>query len=413
MSAAKPAIQMIWTRPVDEQPQAGRLRIAASIRDALREGAEVNEIVISTAMELYGRAWPFAVGWSWLKALLRGEMLPVQCALFATGRQVREVCERLDTGAEAIYLDGVRSLAVLEAVRNRNPTAHIVVDLDDLMSRRMRLLRALGETLSPGYLISRLSPTVVRLLSGTLGTLLVRYEEQTLRGAEARVCELADAIVLLSDADMKELEPSGCARRLRIAPSHSTLGNGLPARLEGALRFVFIGSDQLTQNRLSIDYLRELWRKYEIPTPLVIYGIQRRQVELPPNVRYGGYVADLQEVYDGESILLAPSFLRGGIKTKVLEAFAYGAPVIGNSASFEGLDNFDYPLTVDDEAQLVALLVAPEAFRARLIEAARCGLDRIRKAHSPETFTRTWLEAMGIAPVGLPCVHAQRGVEVG
>lgn len=406
-------VQMIWTRPVDEQPQAGRLRIAAAIRKALREGAIVSEIVMPTVMEIYGRAWPLAVAWHWFRSLMSGEVLPVQCVLFATRRQIEDVLRYLDPEADAIYLDGVRSLAVLEALRQRRPEMRIVVDLDDLMSRRMRLLRSLGETLSPGYLRSRLSPSMVRLLSGTLGSLLVRYEEMTLRKAEIKVCELADAIVLLSEADLAELTDEGSARRERITPSHSVLGNGMPAQLDGPLRFVFIGTDQLTQNRLTIDFLLDLWARHRIQTKLVIYGIQVRSIELPENVSLGGYVAELSDVYDGRSILLAPTFLRGGIKTKVLEAFAFGAPVVGNSATFEGLDQFAYPLVVDDEQRLVSLLRDPMAHKAALVEAARCGLERIRIAHSPKVFQRNWLRVMGVPQVDVACGRSIQGAEVG
>ena len=36
-------------------------------------------------------------------------------------------------------------------------------------------------------------------------------------------------------------------------------------------------------------------------------------------------------------VLFSPGLLRGGLKTKVLEAFAFGCVVIGNEVTFEGL----------------------------------------------------------------------------
>jgi len=49
----------------------------------------------------------------------------------------------------------------------------------------------------------------------------------------------------------------------------------------------------------------------------------------------------------------------GGVKTKVLEAFAFGAPVIGNALTFESM-----PLNIADKAELVALLKSPDQHQA-------------------------------------------------
>jgi glycosyltransferase involved in cell wall biosynthesis len=155
-------------------------------------------------------------------------------------------------------------------------------------------------------------------------------------------------------------------------------------------RFVFVGSDALTQNRLTIDYLVELWRRYAIATPLVLYGQHARALVLPPGVEAAGYAGQIAEIYDGRSVLLTPSRIGGGIKTKVLEAFAYGAPVIGNSLTFEALPIGNYPLLVDQEAELVAFLRDPMRRRALFDEAVAHGLSYIAQNHSAEVFASRW-----------------------
>ena len=118
---------------------------------------------------------------------------------------------------------------------------------------------------------------------------------------------------------------------------------------------------------------------------------------LPPGVTTPGYVNGLDEIYDGHGVMLTPSFLRGGIKTKVLEAFSFGAPVIGNNQTFESMPIGDYPLRINEEAELVAILRDPEGHRALLQAAADQGRAYVRDHHAPAVFANRWRRLMGLA----------------
>jgi hypothetical protein len=115
-----------------------------------------------------------------------------------------------------------------------------------------------------------------------------------------------------------------------------------------------------------------------------------------------GYVEDLREVYDGHSVLLSPVFLRGGIKTKIPEAFARGCPVAGNAAAFEGLGLADYPLMLETEAEWRALVTDPKAWLAQLREGARAGRAFVVAELSPRVFRARWRAALGVEPVDTP-----------
>jgi glycosyltransferase involved in cell wall biosynthesis len=149
----------------------------------------------------------------------------------------------------------------------------------------------------------------------------------------------------------------------------------------------------LRQNQLTIDALLDLWRRQKIATPLVIYGQQGRVLTLPANVAMPGYAEDIRDIYDGRSIVVSPSLLGGGLKTKVLEAFAYAVPVIGNQLTFEGIDiGRDYPLVVETESDMLPLLKNPDDFRERLERAAAIGLAIVRDYHDPADIARAWSE---------------------
>jgi len=153
-------------------------------------------------------------------------------------------------------------------------------------------------------------------------------------------------------------------------------------------RFVFIGMDTLTQNRLTIQYLLEIWGRTSPSLPLHIYGRMSRQWPQPPNVFFHGYVETLGEVYDGRSVLLAPSFVPGGVKTKVIEAFAWGTPVIGNETTFEGMHLPSYPLQ-QETGRLEKDLLSNGAMGS-FDDAARIGSDYVRDHHDPDRFTSAW-----------------------
>jgi len=163
-------------------------------------------------------------------------------------------------------------------------------------------------------------------------------------------------------------------------------------------RFVFIGTDGLVQNRLCIDFLVQLWARLQPAASLHIYGRQERPAQVTHNVHWHGYVEDLSEVYSTGSILLLPAVLSGGVKTKAIEAWAYGRPVLGNPAAFEGLDIQDYPLRVP-ESQWHPYLENPDTFESAWTAAARLGNHYVRTTLAAQRYASRWVQVMA-APSG-------------
>ena len=393
----RPRVVMVSTRELDVARMDGRLRVAHAIRTSLAEGTDLSVIRLRSALTDVSvrRVWECSM--AWLGSLLRGAPLPLQCALFAAASDIRSVVDQIPDDCVSVYTDGVRTYSLVAYLRRKRPDVRIVVDLDDLMSRRMSLLLQASQPLSPGYLM-RLLPKPLRVLamSSVIGQLIVRYERMTLRNIEGKLAPLVDALVLLSSEDAKVLiEQSGEHVRssVEVIPPPTTLVSK-PVRPSKPIRFVFIGSDTQTQNRLTIDYLVDLWRRRNLTAPLVFYGLWMRDIPLPPHVVSAGYAEELVQVYDGSSVLLSPSLIAGGVKTKVLEAFAHGVAVIGSSITFESMNTGDYPLRVDDEDELVKLLTAPDEQAERFEAAAQAGADYIKRLHSPEVFGERWRAIM-------------------
>lgn len=98
----------------------------------------------------------------------------------------------------------------------------------------------------------------------------------------------------------------------------------------------------------------------------------------------------------------------GGVKIKVLEAFAHGNADIGNAASFEAVRLASYLLQVEDETDLPAIRRDPEAHRAVLEEAACVGARCRIEYHAPAVFAAAWKQVLK----GKTPLQPQDGVEL-
>jgi hypothetical protein len=381
---------------------SGRERMVAQMRAALRGHCQMREFRLRSLSETRN-------AWSFLRALLHLlqsllvlRPLPVQVLLFFDAARINELVARVRREQpDAIYFDGIRSLEYLVAVKRAIPHVRAVCDLDDLMSRRMALLHEARLGISAGYLSAQIPGWIQRhILRGVPGQLLTRYEQSALRRAELAALEAADAVTLLSSEDASCL--SGAARealRTKItAIPPATLIRRPMQYPQLPLRFVFLGSDVLTQNRLTIEWLLRLWREKAPMTPLHIYGRMQHSYDVPDNVYMEGFVESIDNVYTANSILLAPSFLGGGIKTKVLEAIANGVIVLGNDTSFEGLGFEVGGLALTDEA-LERIVTAPQGSLDHLYAAAVAAQNLCRARLDPAVVHVKWMQLMAIQQV--------------
>jgi glycosyltransferase involved in cell wall biosynthesis len=387
---------MVMTRSLEGSVQFGRVKCLRATSEALGAAFELkayrlhNLLETRNILDMLGAALRAAV------ALARSRPIALQALLYSPGSEVRKLARDIAAGEfHAIYLDSVRCQALLRSLRKHLPDAHIVVDFDDLMSRRMELLSAGQHRLSLGFLRELVPAPLRRLSEGPLSGWLTRYEAKALWRSESEMARNVQAVVLVSSAEADLLRA-----RLPHESGASLVAIPPPAALVSAIttsappyRFVFIGSDRLVQNRLSIDFLVQLWGRLRPAISLHIYGRQDRATPTVPNVHWYGYVDDLSEVYTSGSILLLPALLPGGVKTKVIEAWAHGRPVLGNTAAFEGLDIADYPLRVP-ESEWQPYIHSPGAFESQWTGAARMGYEFVRSTLTVDRYASRWVQIM-------------------
>jgi glycosyltransferase involved in cell wall biosynthesis len=96
------------------------------------------------------------------------------------------------------------------------------------------------------------------------------------------------------------------------------------------------------------------------------------------NVTIPGLVGDVRPYLDEATVVLAPVFEGGGMRTKVLEAWAMAKPVVGTKLSFEGLtyNNGDLGYVADESEEFARcasiLLNSPDLARAMGDRARQC-----------------------------------------
>jgi len=391
----------VWTRDLDTTDQAGRLHIARAVRNIFRAEYDTKEVSLDLLenglrpLAILKSIYLFAIG------IFLGKPLALQCALFGGVSTLKGFTD-FPEAPNFIYLDGVRTLVLLRQLRVRWPNAKIVCDLDDLMSRRMNFWIRHRVGISFGYAEKLFGAPMVNFLSkGTLARLLILYERFALSRAEREILHLSDAVVLISSVDAQEMRqrsPEYLHSKIHVVPP-PVMAKGAPIDRTPPYRLVFLGTDKLVQNRLTIEYLLDIWRTDRPRTSLHIFGIQKRAYKtIPPNVVFHGFVEDLNEIYDGHSVLLTPSMIGGGVKTKVLEAFSYGVPVIGTNFTFEGMNLPAYPLIFEDRHSLVAAITNLDALTESFSLAVRIGTEFLANELTPAKFAARWRQLAGSRP---------------
>lgn len=385
---------MIVTRDLDEA--VGRVRTLVAIRAAVEQIASVRLFRLRALIESPSASDLIWAAWLWLASVARLEPMPLQCLLYARRSDIAKIVASAHAQRfRAVYVDGVRSLALTRELRRKLPKTRIIVDFDDLMSRRFALLAERRLPLSVGYIRKLLPRALVRLVEGPIARLLLRYEARTLKAAEERMLAMGDAVTLVSSTEARLLNsggPSPLGRKVHAIVPQVDLRSAV-CRSRPPFRFIFIGSDRQTQNRLSLEVLAALWAELRPATALHVYGAQSRERADVAGVHWHGFVADLKHVYAPGSILLLPAVLPGGIKTKVLEAFAHGCAVLGNPVAFEGLDLPDYPLRLP-ERDWAHYITAPEAHARTIERAAEAGRRFVAEAGSRRRYAEAWKSVM-------------------
>jgi glycosyltransferase involved in cell wall biosynthesis len=184
-----------------------------------------------------------------------------------------------------------------------------------------------------------------------------------------------------------ELDRSYLANRWRLAgvvtvPNAITIPQPQPLTPESTL--LFIGSYRYKPNIDAAEFLIEkVWPRIyrEMPTArLIIAGTPSNRIRGYglgiPGVEFTGFVKDLDELYRRSRVVCAPVLSGGGTRLKIIEAAAYGKPIVSTRIGAEGIEmrnGFELLLRDDPDsfAEACLRLLSDTALCERLGTAAR------------------------------------------
>jgi polysaccharide biosynthesis protein PslH len=159
---------------------------------------------------------------------------------------------------------------------------------------------------------------------------------------ERHVWRAMDLSLAVSILDGKAMSKGG-AGRVELCPNGAPLVERLPLPLRSGdepLRLLFVGTGSYVPYERGLAwFVREVLPRIEarVPVTVDVVGDPPARPVAAPGVRYAGRVPSVEPFYSASHGVIVPVFEGSGTRLKILEAIAYGRPVISTSLGAEGL----------------------------------------------------------------------------
>lgn len=162
---------------------------------------------------------------------------------------------------------------------------------------------------------------------------------------ELRAIKRSTATLVCSDTDRTRLQRLYWSNRVVTVPNAVTVRQK-EVPLSTAETMLLLGDYSYGPNRVGAEFfLSEVWPLIIAAVPgarITIAGLRSELISqsaaLPMGVEFPGFVADLDELYAGTRVVVCPILSGGGTRVKIMEAAAYGKPIVSTTVGAEGID---------------------------------------------------------------------------
>lgn len=212
------------------------------------------------------------------------------------------------------------------------------------------------------------------------------------RRAEIRIAGLADATIVVSDAEAALLRREGVRAPLHVIPLIQR-DCGRSAGFEARADLCFLGSYDHPPNGDAVrHFCAAIWPRVAAALPaarfeIVGAGAQRMMAAVQAErIVPVGFVPDLAAVFDRIRVSVAPLRFGAGMKGKIVTSLAHGVPVVTTSIGAEGIGlRHEHDALIADEpdafaAAVVRLYTSPDLWEAL----SRNGMALVRARFSRE-----------------------------
>lgn len=193
------------------------------------------------------------------------------------------------------------------------------------------------------------------------------------------------------DRHLLESTCGACDGRIVVLPNTQEIRSAAPVSEESTL--LFVGTFSWKPNQDAVEaFLGRCWKRIRASVPSARFLVVGKNPEKlpsfrapPDGVEFLGFVDDLEAIYGRARVVVCPIVTGGGTRVKLVEAAAYGKPIVSTSIGAEGLDfeNEVHAFIADDMEDFASLcigLLGDDEACARLSAGAH--------AHARRNFSR-------------------------
>ncbi|MGZ4201067.1 MAG: glycosyltransferase [Thermoleophilaceae bacterium] len=186
-------------------------------------------------------------------------------------------------------------------------------------------------------------------------------EELKVHAEERRVWRSMDLSLAVSELDARTMAEGG-AKRVELCPNGAPAVKLLPAPARSPadpLRLLFVGSGSYGPYERGLAwFVSEVMPRVRARVPVVldVIGQPPARAVAADGVEYHGPVPSVEPFYEACQAVVVPVFEGSGTRLKMLEAMAYGRPVISTGLGAEGLpvEAGHHYLRADDASEFEA-----------------------------------------------------------
>ena len=219
-----------------------------------------------------------------------------------------------------------------------------------------------------------------------------RREVRQMARFEARVCQAFDHVVTVTDADrqaLNRLYPRGHSPEFTVIPICIDTQSITPRPRTDAPGLLFLGGMHWPPNGDAARWFTEAVlpnvRAGEPRARFLAVGQQPPESLLKPElagfVEAPGYVDDVDPYWARTQVFVVPLLAGGGMRVKILHAWAQGIPIVSTTIGAEGLtyqagESMLIADTADEFARAVLSILHDPALAQRLAAAGRATVEQ-------------------------------------
>ncbi len=189
---------------------------------------------------------------------------------------------------------------------------------------------------------------------------LLKLVQKSLKSGEKRAVRKADATFVCSEDDVRYLNEQCHVESVLKVPNAVDIPK--PQTLTDDSSIMFLGNSYKPNVDAASYLIEEIWPlvyKKKPNAKLIIAGSVSEglstEIKSQPGVTTTGYVEDLDSLYQVTRVVCVPLFSGGGTRIKIIEAAAYGKPVVSTTVGAEGLEFADgEEILIRDSAESLA-----------------------------------------------------------